>query len=345
MDRTPLWFMRQAGRTLPRYRERRDERGMFEILRDPEAAAEITAMPLDYYPVDACVLYNDIATPFLAAGLSVEMRSGVGPVVLDPVVAPEDVARLRPFDPREELDYVLEQIRILVGRLDVPVLGFVAAPFTLCSYLVRPPRSRDLRELKAFLLSEPAAWDRLAAYWAEHLADFAVAQHEAGAGAVQVFDSWAGALAPEVYEERVLPPTRALFRRLEEAGVPSIHFFTGNPALLPLVAEAGGEGVSVDWRLPLDEAWERIGADRAIQGNLDPSALLAGEEVAVTRAREVLARAGGRPGHVFNLGHGLHPETDHRVIRAVVDAVQAYRPDSARSAAEDDGAPGSGAGG
>ncbi len=327
MDRTPVWFMRQAGRTLPRYREARAERGFFEIIRDPEAAAEITALPLEYYPVDACVLYNDLVTPFFGAGLDVELRSGVGPVVDRPIREARDVKGLRPFDPREVLDFNLEQIRILTSRLDVPILGFVGAPFTLSSYMVRSPRSRDLRELKEFIWSEPEGWDSLASYWADHLADFGVAQHEAGAAAVQVFDSWAGILSVEDYRAHALPYSRRLFRHLESAGVPSIHFYTGNPALLPAVAEAGGDAVSVDWRIPLDEAREVLGPDRPIQGNLDPAALLAGEEVAVRKAREVLDRAGGRPGHIFNLGHGLLPETDHRVIRAVVDAVHEYEPE------------------
>lgn len=304
---------------------------MFEIIRDPEAAARITALPLDYYPVDACVLYNDLSTPFLAAGLDVELEAGVGPVVSRPVVEPGDVDRLQPFDPREALDFNLEQIRILTERIDVPVLGFVGAPFTLCSYLVRSPRSRDLRELKSFMLSEPAAWDALASFWAEHLADFGVAQHEAGAGAIQVFDSWAGILSPQDYERFLLPHSRRMFEILSEAGVPAIHFFTGNPALLPLVAEAGGDAVSVDWRLPLDRVRRTLGADRAVQGNLDPAALLGGTEAALERTRDVLTRAGDAPGHIFNLGHGLHPETDHEVIRRVVDEVHQHAPQPAES--------------
>lgn len=331
VDRTPVWFMRQAGRTLPRYRELRSERGMFEIIRDPEAAARITALPLDYYPVDACVLYNDLSTPFLAAGLEVELRSGVGPVVDRPIEEPGDVDRLRSFDPRDALDFNLEQIRILTERIDVPILGFIGAPFTLCSYLVRSPRSRDLRELKSFMLSEPAAWNALASYWVEHLADYGVAQHEAGAGAVQVFDSWAGILSPGDYERFLLPHNRRIFQILADAGVPSIHFYTGNPALLPLVAEAGGDAVSVDWRLPLDRVRETLGPHRAVQGNLDPSALLGGAEAALEATRDVLARAGDAPGHIFNLGHGLHPETDHEIIRKVVDEVHQNAPQPAKS--------------
>jgi uroporphyrinogen decarboxylase len=324
VDRTPVWFMRQAGRSLPRYNESRAEREMFDLLRDPEAAADITAMPLDYYAVDAAVLYNDLSTPYFAAGFDLEMVKGVGPVVHNPIELPEDVDRLTPFDPRKALDYNLDQIRLLVKRLDVPILGFVGAPFTLCSYLIVGGRSRDLAELKTFMWSETDAWNRLAGFWAEHMAEFAIAQHEAGAGAVQVFDSWAGALSPGDYEEFVFPHMRTIFGRLEAAGVPSINFFNGNPGLLPLVAQAGGDAVSVDWRLPIDEAWRIIGEDRAIQGNLDPVALLAGESFALRRTKEILDRVGGRPGHIFNLGHGILPGTDWRVARAVIDFVHEY---------------------
>ena len=297
---------------------------MFDLIRDPGAAAAITALPLDYYPVDAAVLYNDLSTPFLAAGLDCEIRPGVGPVVLDPIRSPEDVDRLPPFDPRVELSFNLEQIRILRERLDVPVLGFIGAPFTLCSYLIGERRDRALGNIKTFMREHPRAWHRLAEYWAKHLAEFGIAQHEAGAGAVQLFDSWAGILSAEDYREYLFPHSRSLLGRMEGAGVPTIHFHTGNPALLPLVAEAGGNAISVDWRLPIDEAWGVIGEDRAIQGNLDPTVLLAGEEVAVRHTRDILSRIGGRPGHIFNLGHGILPDTDHRVIRAVVEAVHQF---------------------
>ncbi|HCR04678.1 MAG TPA: uroporphyrinogen decarboxylase [Gemmatimonadetes bacterium] len=331
VDRTPIWLMRQAGRSLPRYRSLREGRPFFEVLKDPEASAEITALPLDYYPLDAAVLYNDLATPFLAAGFELELQKGVGPVVDRPIRSAADVDALPPFEPREALKFNLDAIRILVEKLDVPVLGFVGAPFTLCSYLVGGPRSRDLSEVKRFLWEEPKAWERLAAYWSNHLAEFCIAQHEAGAAAVQVFDSWAGSLSLEDYRDSVLPWSRRLIERVREAGVPVIHYFGGNPTLLEAVTEAGGDAISVDWRLPLDDAWRRIGYDRAIQGNLDPLALLAGAEVAIGKTREVLLRAGGRNGHVFNLGHGIHPETDHRVIAAVVNAVQNFDLEEART--------------
>jgi uroporphyrinogen decarboxylase len=281
-------------------------------------------MPLEYYDVDAAVLYNDLSTPYFGAGFDVEMRKGVGPVVHNPISGPEDVDRLRPFDPRQELDYSLDQIRLLVQRLDVPVLGFVGAPFTLCSYLMAGGRSRDLAELKTFMYAETEAWHRLAGFWAEHMAEYAIAQHEAGAGAVQVFDSWAGALGPEDYETFVFPHVRHMFQRMQQAGVPSINFFNGNPALLPLVAQAGGDAISIDWRLPIDEAWKIIGDDRAVQGNLDPVALLGGRDFALKRTKDILDRVGGRPGHIFNLGHGILPGTDWEVAKAVIDFVHDY---------------------
>jgi uroporphyrinogen decarboxylase len=324
VDATPVWFMRQAGRSLPRYRELRAEAGMFEILRDPEAAAEITTMPLEYFPVDACVLYNDLSTPFFAAGFNVEMRPGVGPVVTPLIEGPGDVDRLTPYDPREAMDYILAQIRLLTERLEVPVLGFVGAPFTLCSYLISGPGSRNQEKTKAFMWGEPDAWDRLASFWVDHMAEFGIAQYEAGASVVQVFDSWAGSLSPVDYEESVFPHMVRLFARLRQAGVPSINFATGNPALLPLLAEAGGEVIGVDWRIPIDEAWAIVGDDRGVQGNLDPVVLLAGREPAIRKARDVLDRVGGRPGHIFNCGHGLLPGTDPDVLRAVVDFVHDY---------------------
>ena len=318
---TPVWFMRQAGRSLPRYRELRADSGMFEILRDPERAADITAMPLEYFPVDACVLYNDLSTPFFAAGLEVEMRPGVGPVVDRPIRTAGDVDRLQPFDPREALGYTMDAIRLLVDRLDVPVLGFVGAPFTLCSYLIEGSRGERLTGLKTFMWREPEAWHRLADFWADHLAEYAIAQHEAGAGAVQVFDSWAGALSAEDYARHVMPHMERMFDALSGAGVPTINFYTGNPALLPLVAEAGGDGLGLDWRLPLGTAREIVGDERALQGNLDPVCLLAGEDVAIARAGEVLDQLPDGRGHIFNVGHGLLPETDPAVVRAVVDFV------------------------
>jgi uroporphyrinogen decarboxylase len=324
VDATPVWFMRQAGRSLPRYRSARADVGMFEVLRNPEAAAEITALPLDYFPVDACVLYNDLSTPFFGAGFDVEMRAGVGPVVDWRIATAADVDRLTPYDPRTAMPWILDQIRLLAGRLEVPILGFVGAPFTLCSYLVAGPKTRNIDETKTFMWREPEAWARLAGFWADHMAEFGIAQHEAGAAAVQVFDSWAGSLSPGDYERHILPHMRLIFERLRAAGVPSINFAIGNPELLPLIAEAGGDVIGVDWRIPLDRAWEIVGEDRGVQGNLDPAVLLAGREPALRHTREILDRVKGRPGHIFNCGHGLLPTTDPDVIRAVTDFVHEY---------------------
>ncbi|WP_420634882.1 uroporphyrinogen decarboxylase [Candidatus Palauibacter sp.] len=323
VERTPVWFMRQAGRCLPAYRELRRERGFLELVRDPEAAARVTRLPLDYFEVDALVLFMDLSTPFEAAGIEVELRPGVGPVPLPPWGGLADVDRLRPFEPRERLGFVLEAIRLLAADAAQPVIGFVGAPFTLCSYLARGTRDSRLAQLRAFLLGSPGLWDRMAAFWAEHLAEFAIAQHEAGAGAIQVFDSWCGVLDPETYRSRVLPYSGRLLERLAERGIPTVHYGAAHPAF----AEAGGDAISVDWRTPLDEAWDRIGRDRAIQGNLDPAYMLAGEEAARAGTRDVLRRAGGRPGHIFNVGHGLHPDSDPAVISAVVDEVRRWKPE------------------
>ncbi|MGH7475634.1 MAG: uroporphyrinogen decarboxylase [Longimicrobiales bacterium] len=321
VDTTPVWFMRQAGRSLPRYREVRTERDMFDVIRDPEAAARVTELPLEYYNVDAAILYNDLSTPFPAAGFDVELRRGVGPVVRNPLMGPEDLDRLEPFDVQDALGFTMEQIRILVARLDVPLLAFVGAPFTMCTYLVGGSGTKNVDELKAFMYAYPDAWDRLATYWATHQAEYAYWQYVAGAAAVQVFDSWAGALAPDDYAEYVLPYAQRLLDHCAELGVPTIHFATGNPALLPLIADAGGDCVGVDWRLPIDMAWEMIGEERAIQGNLDPATLLAGREAAVPGTRDIMARVAGRAGHIFNTGHGLLPGTEPAVVREVVDLV------------------------
>jgi uroporphyrinogen decarboxylase len=341
LDRTPVWFMRQAGRSLPRYHELKGDRDLLEVTRDPELTARITALPLDYFPVDAAVLYADISTIFVGAGLDVRIEPGLGPVLPHPYDAAERIRSLRPFDPRDTLGFVLETISLLKDRLDVPVLGFVGAPFTLMTYLVESPRSKERQGTKAFMWREPELWSELMGYWAEHLADFGRAQAEAGAGAIQLFDSWAGALGPEDYRELVLPHSRRILSELEGAGVPTIHFATGNPALLPHLASAGGTAIGLDWRVPIGEGWRIVGADRAVQGNLDPVSLLAGREVAVARADRIVREVGGRPGHIFNVGHGLLPETDPDVVRAVVDHVHSVDLASLR---EEEGAAVQGAG-
>lgn len=331
LDRTPAWFMRQAGRSLPRYRELKGDRDLIEVTRDPELAARITALPLEYFPVDAAVLFADISTIFLGAGLDVRIERGVGPVLPHPFDTAERIRSLAPFEPRDALDFVLETIRLLVERLDVPVIGFIGAPFTLMTYLVESPRSKERQGTKAFMWSEPALWDELMSYWAEHLLSFALAQSEAGAAGIQLFDSWAGCLSPGDYRACVLPYSRRVLQGLSAAGARTIHFATGNPALLPLLAEAGGDTIGLDWRVDIAEAWTVIGTDRGIQGNLDPVSLLAGSDIAVARTDRILRKVAGRPGHIFNVGHGVLPETDPEVIRAVVEHVHSVDLSALRS--------------
>ena len=321
LDTTPVWFMRQAGRSLARYHELKGERDLLEVTRDPELAAEITMLPLEYFPVDGAVLYADISTIFLGAGIDVTIEKGLGPVLPHPYNDARTIGSLGPFEPSETLDFVMETLRILKRRLDIPVLGFIGAPFTLMTYMVESPRSRERAGTKAFMWREPELWDQLMSYWSEHLIKFGIAQVEAGASVIQLFDSWAGSLHPSDYRRSVLPYNQRILEGLAAAGIPTINFATGNPALLPHLARAGGDLIGLDWRVEIDEAWEVVGTDRGVQGNLDPVSLLAGKDVAIARAGEILRAVGGRPGHIFNVGHGLLPQTDPDVVRAVVDYV------------------------
>jgi uroporphyrinogen decarboxylase len=322
LDRTPVWFMRQAGRSLPRYHELKGEQDLLAVTRNPRLAADITKLPLEYFPVDGAVLYADIATIFLGAGIPVTIEKGLGPVLPHPYNDAATIRSLKPFDPRGPLDFVLRTLQILKEELDIPVLGFLGAPFTLMTYMVESPRSRDREGTKAFLWNEPALWDELMSYWSHHLIEFGRAQVEAGAACIQLFDSWAGTLHPDDYEAAVFPYTERILAGLAAHGIPTINFATGNPALLPLMARAGGDVIGLDWRVRIDEAWETVGFDRGVQGNLDPLALLAGKATALRSAEAILNAVGGRPGHIFNVGHGLHPDTDPAVVRAVVEYVQ-----------------------
>ena len=322
--RPPVWFMRQAGRCLPAYRALRREHSFQALVADPELAARATLLPTEYFPVDALVIFQDLSTPFPSAGVEIEMRAGVGPVPLPPWQGPGDVHRLQPFEPRESLDHVLEAIRLVAAHSPLPVIGFVGAPFTLCSYLCTGNRDSRLTNLRAFMIREPRTWDRLARFWADHLAEFAIAQAEAGAAAIQLFDSWCGVLGAEVYREFVQPHSRKILSRLREAGVPTIHYGSAHGDLLSEIAAAGGNLIGIDWRTPLDQARRALCQDgrRGLQGNLDPAALLGGHEAAVRETQDVLRRAGGMAGHVFNTGHGLRPDTDPAVVAAVVRAVR-----------------------
>jgi uroporphyrinogen decarboxylase len=271
--------------------------------------------------VDAAILFSDIMVPVAAMGVEVRIEEGTGPVVAEPFRTAADVDRLRPLEPERDVPFVLEAIRVATGELDVPLIGFAGAPFTLASYLVEGGPSRSFVRTKALMLEDPGTWARLMERLSGAVVGFLRAQVGAGAGAVQLFDSWVGALGPEDYEERVLPFVRPIFEGLAGLGVPRIHFGVGTGELLEPMRDAGADVVGVDWRVPLDRAWERLGPGVAVQGNLDPAVLLAPWEVVEGRARSVLERAGGRPGHVFNLGHGVLPETDPGKLRRLTELV------------------------
>jgi uroporphyrinogen decarboxylase len=321
VDRTPVWFMRQAGRYLPEYRRLREGRDILALIRAPELAVEATLQPLARMPLDAAILFSDIMVPIAAMGVDVRIDPGVGPVVPSPIRSDEDLDRLRPLDPEADVPFVLEAIRELVRVLKVPLIGFAGAPFTLASYLIEGGPSRDHARTKALMHAEPAAWSRLMELLGAATLDYLRAQVSAGAKAVQVFDSWAGALDPEDYAHFVLPTMREVFAGLAFVGVPRIHFGVGTGELLTLMRDAGADVVGVDWRVPLHRAWERIGFDVGIQGNLDPAICLAPWEVVETKALAVLRRALGRPGHVFNLGHGVLPDTPPDTLARLVDLV------------------------
>lgn len=321
-DATPVWFMRQAGRSLPPYRELRRRWGLLEMVHQPELCAEVTCLPVDLLGVDAAVLFADIMLPLEGLGVPFEIREEVGPWVAEPVRSARQVTALREPAPQEAYPFLLEGIRIARERLGerAGLIGFGPSPFTLACYLVEGHGSRDYPALRGLLRSEPALLWQLLSTLTRVLGDYLLAQAEAGCEVVQVFDSWVGVLDAAAFREHLLPHLRALFARL--AGrVPAIYFSTASSHLLPEFGELGAPGISVDWRVPLDAAWEAVGADRFLQGNLDPAALLAPWERLRPLAEEVLDRAGGRAGHVFNLGHGVLPGTEPAQLQRLVELV------------------------
>jgi uroporphyrinogen decarboxylase len=324
--RTPAWFMRQAGRSLPEYRSARGEGSILAAIEDAALSAELTLQPVRRYGVDGAVLFSDIVVPLHAIGFGIEVEAGRGPVVGEPLRSAADLARLRPFEPDDDAPYVADAVRLVRKELagtGVALIGFAGAPFTVASYLVEGGPSRTFAKVKSLMHSEPRLWEQLA----DRLSAMAVAslraQVAAGAQAVQLFDSWAGSLAPDEYARFALPATRAVFAGLADLGVPTILFGVGTGELLPLMGDAGSDVVGVDWRVPLDEARRRVGRGHALQGNLDPALCLAPWAVVEDATRAVLARAddGTGTGHVFNLGHGVLPETDPGILSAVVDLV------------------------
>jgi uroporphyrinogen decarboxylase len=320
VDATPVWFMRQAGRSLPEYRAIRERAGLVEITRDPSLCAEVTLQPVRRLGVDAAILFADITTPLPGIGIDVRLVDGLGPVVDRPIRSAADVARLRPFEPGDAVAPLLAAIRLLRGELEVPLIGFAGAPFTLASYVVGGRASREAGAIKRLINDAPAVADALMGRLADMSLAYLRAQVGSGVEAVQLFDSWAGALSPADYRRVAVPHTRHVIEGLADLGVPVIHFSTGTGGMLGDVAAAGGDVIGVDWRTDLGEAWSRIG-DRAIQGNLDPDAVLGPWESVRTAAGSVLGQAAGRPGHVFNLGHGVLPETDPDQLARLVDLV------------------------
>ena len=319
VERTPVWFMRQAGRSLPEYRAIRERHSFFDVAGSPELCAEVTLQPVRRHGVDAAVLFADITSPLLGMGIDVELVEGVGPVVERPVASAADVARLHVTEPNPA---ILEAIRLVRRELDdeKALLGFCGAPFTVAGYLVEGKPSRDFARTKALMYREPETWHALMEVLTEQFARYVAAQAVAGADVIQLFDSWVGALTPSDYEEFVAPYSA---RILDAVAVPTIHFGTGvTEELLRALARAGGDVIGLDWRIPLDSGWAAVGEERGIQGNLDPTVLLGPWERIEDAALDVLARAGGRAGHIFNLGHGVLPQTDPGVLTQLAGLVQ-----------------------
>jgi uroporphyrinogen decarboxylase len=331
VDATPVWFMRQAGRYLPQYRALREKYSLLELCARPELAVQVTLQPIDTIEVDAAILFSDLLLPFAPMGLRFDFVKGEGPSVENPIRNAADVERLSVFEPRASLAHVLETItllrRELAGR--VPLIGFGGAPFTLAAYAIEGGPSRDYLRTKTFMYAQPQAWHRLCALFADVMTDYLRAQVAAGAQALQIFDSWAGALGGGDYREFVLPHTKRIFDGVAGSGVPLIHFGVGTTAILADLAEAGGHVVGVDWRQGLDEAWRTIGSERGIQGNLDPALLFAPRDRLLAAADDILQRAAGRPGHIFNLGHGVLPNTPVENVQAL--AAHIHRRTSAAS--------------
>lgn len=320
---TPVWFMRQAGRYLPEYRAIRERHSLLQICATPSLATEVTLQPVRRLGVDAAILFADILLPLVPMGLDLTFGHGEGPVITNPIRNARDVARLAQVDVRDALAPVLETARLVRRELDdaTPLIGFAGAPFTVACYAIEGRASRHFVTTKRLMYESPETWHTLLRRLVTVLGDYLMAQVEAGAQALQLFDSWVGAMGPNDYARYVLPYSRQLFDRLRPLDVPLIHFGVETGSLLELMRDAGGDVIGVDWRVPLDQARERIGAGHAVQGNLDPVALFGPLPELRARVRDVLQRAGGRPGHIFNLGHGVLPETPVDHVRAVVDLV------------------------
>jgi uroporphyrinogen decarboxylase len=313
--------MRQAGRYQPEYRVIRQKYSLVEICHHPDVCAEVSMLPVQQLGVDAAILFSDIMIPLAPMGAGFEIKEGIGPVMDTPVRTQAQVDALRALEPEQDLPYVMETIRILARELQVPLIGFAGAPFTLASYMVEGSPSRNYLQVKGMMYREPALWHSLMEKLATMVAEYLVAQVAAGVSVVQVFDSWVGNLSPQDYRTYVLPHMQRLFARVKETGVPAIHFGVGTATLLKLMKEAGGDCIGLDWKTPLKESWQSLGYDVGVQGNIDPTLLFAPQDVWQGQARLILDEAEGRPGHVFNLGHGILPTTPVETARALVSFV------------------------
>ncbi|MGH2478770.1 MAG: uroporphyrinogen decarboxylase [Ktedonobacteraceae bacterium] len=322
-DATPVWFMRQAGRCLAEYRDLRKRYDILTMARTPELCTQITLMPVKEFGVDGAVLYADIMLPLEGMGVSLEIQPDLGPVIHNPIRSMQDVEKLRVVEAEESTPYVMEAIRMLCRELEgkQAVIGFSGAPFTLACYLIEGRPSRDYSLAKSLMYGQPEIWHALMEKLTETTVRYLVAQARAGANVIQLFDSWVGSLNPSTYRRFVLPYTQRILKAVKETGTPSIHFGTSTGTLLEAMTEAGGDIISVDWRYDLDTAWQRIGYERGIQGNLDPTLLLAPWETIEEGVKDVLKRAENRPGHIFNLGHGVLAPTEPDMLKRVVETV------------------------
>ena len=325
-DHTPVWFMRQAGRYMKAYRAIRERYSLMEMFKNPDLSTEVTLQPVRAFQVDAAIIFADILLPLEGMGIGFEFHEKHGPVMSNPVRSAEDIKSLRAADPEENLGFVLESLRRVRSELagKTPLIGFAGAPFTLAGYAIEGGSSPNHLQTKRFMYHEPEAWNLLMEKLCDTLIPFLKAQVKAGAQVVQLFDSWVGCLSPSDYRRYVLPYSRRIFTELDREGIPSIHFGTATAGLLPLMAEAGGGVIGVDWRISLETAWRAVGTSHGIQGNLDPIAMFAPMEILKRKAAEILDEAAGRPGHIFNLGHGLLPSTPEDAVKALTDFVHDY---------------------
>ena len=326
-DVTPIWFMRQAGRYMKAYRDLKKKYSFLELCKNPELATEVTLQPLDVLGVDAAIIFADILLPLEPMGTGLEFTAGDGPVIPRPVKNQKDIEKLRPVNAEEDLGFVGDAIRQVRKEIsgEMPLIGFAGAPFTLCSYMIEGGKSRDFTTTKLMMFETPELWDLLMDKVCTMLVDYLTMQVKAGAQALQIFDSWVGCMSPQDYAKYIMPHTRRIISKLKETGVPIINFTTGTSTLLDSVSQAGGDVISFDWRINIDDAWGEIGYDRSIQGNLDPTLLFAPIPIIRGKVHDIMKRVGGRPGHIFNLGHGIlqHTPVDH--VKAVVDMVHEYQ--------------------